>query len=103
MNSKNRTGEIALLATLQEKVESLAVELEKIKVAEYVDMLNNPRRLFFLNFIAGLARGVGTAIGFTILGAVILMILRELVVLNLPLIGGLIAEIVRLVQMQGRV
>ncbi|MCL6639200.1 MAG: DUF5665 domain-containing protein, partial [Firmicutes bacterium] len=67
---------------------------------EYVRLLDNPRRLLYVNFLAGLARGVGIAVGFTILGAVVLYILRMLVVLNLPLVGGFIAEIVRMVQLK---
>ena len=38
------------------------------------------------------------AIGFTILAALVLWLMQRLVVLNLPLIGNFIAEIVRLVQ-----
>ncbi|HOO12903.1 MAG TPA: DUF5665 domain-containing protein, partial [Bacillota bacterium] len=57
----------------------------------------DPRRLLVLNFVAGLARGLGMAVGFSILGAVAILILRRLVVLNLPLIGDFIAELIKLV------
>ncbi|MCL6634299.1 MAG: DUF5665 domain-containing protein [Peptococcaceae bacterium] len=89
-----------LLQALQEKIAVLAVNMEKMKLAEYVQLLDNPRRLMYVNFIAGLARGVGIAVGFTILGAVVLYFLKSLVMLNLPWIGGLIAEIVRMVQLK---
>lgn len=98
MSSEDKQANIGLIKTLNEKMDALAVDIEKIKVAEYVDMINNPRRLLFLNFLAGVSRGLGMAIGFTILGAVVLIIMRELVVLNLPVIGGFIAEVVRMVQ-----
>lgn len=88
-----------LLKTLQDKIDELALGMEKMKLAEYVHLLENPRRLMYINFIAGLARGVGIAVGFTILGAVVLYFLRMLVMLNLPLIGDFIAEIVRMVQL----
>ncbi|MDD2420975.1 MAG: DUF5665 domain-containing protein [Heliobacteriaceae bacterium] len=81
-----------------EKLDVLAVEIEKMRIADYVTLLENPRRLLWLNFWAGVARGLGMAIGFTILGAIALILLRELVVLNLPLIGGFIAEVVQMVQ-----
>jgi hypothetical protein len=51
----------------------------------------------WLNFIGGVARGFGIAVGFTILGAIVLYILQKLVVLNLPLIGSIIADIVKIV------
>ncbi|KAB2954493.1 hypothetical protein F9B85_02090 [Heliorestis acidaminivorans] len=89
-----------LLEKVSQKLDNMAVDMEKLQVAEYIEMLNNPRRLMFLNFLAGIARGLGMAVGFTILGAIVLIVLRELVVLNLPLVGGFIAEVVRMVQSQ---
>jgi len=89
-----------LLKILQDKINNLSVSIEKMKLAEYVSLLEHPWRLMYINFIAGLARGVGIAIGFTILGAVVLYFLRILVMLNLPLIGDFIAEIVRLVYLK---
>lgn len=85
------------LERLQEKTEELVSRIESLRLAEYVDMLNDPKRLWKVNFLAGLARGLGAAVGFTILGALVLYILQRLVLLNLPLIGDFIAEIVRLV------
>lgn len=89
-----------LLKVLEERVARLAAGMEKMKLAEYVNLLDNPWRLMYVNFIAGLARGVGIAVGFTILGAVLLYFLRMLVMLNLPWIGGIIAEIVQMVQLK---
>lgn len=94
-DSQNR-----LLLILQEKITDLAISMEKMKLAEYVQLLDRPWRLMYINFIAGLARGVGIAIGFTILGAIVLYILRKLVMLHLPWIGDFIAEIVRMVQLK---
>lgn len=94
-NQENRLSGI-----LMDKINDLAVSMEKMKLAEYVRLLEHPWRLMYVNFIAGLARGAGIAIGFTILGAVILYFLRILVMLNLPLIGDFIAEIVRMVQLK---
>jgi hypothetical protein len=98
----NRESEHKLLSGLKDKVEELIISMEKMKLAEYVTLLEKPYRLLYINFLTGIARGLGIAIGFTILGAVLLMILRRLVELNLPLIGEFIAEIVRLVQINLR-
>lgn len=72
--------------------------LEATRIAEYVQLLDRPFRLVYLNFLAGMARGLGFAIGATILAAVVLYILQRTMVLNLPVIGGFVAEIVRIVQ-----
>lgn len=89
-----------LLRTLSNKIMELSLNMEKMKLAEYVKLLDNPRRLLYVNFLAGLGRGVGIAVGFTILGAVVLYLFQMLVRLNLPLVGGFIAEIVRIVQLK---
>lgn len=82
---------------LLEKMVELSQQLEKFNLAEYMSLLNNPRRYLLVNFIGGLVRGLGLALGMTILGALVLYILQRLVVLNLPLIGDFIAELVRIV------
>lgn len=91
----NNKEEKGLLLT---KINELSISMEKMKLAEYIDLLNNPKRLLYINFLAGISRGIGTAIGFTILGAIVVFILRKLVLLNIPLIGDFVAEIVRMVQ-----
>ncbi|NLV15823.1 MAG: hypothetical protein GXY50_01250 [Syntrophomonadaceae bacterium] len=91
---------IQILQRLDEKIDELSVNMEKMGLAEYLEMLDSPRRLLYINFLMGLARGFGMAIGFTLLAALVLWILQWLVVLNLPLIGDFIAEIVKLVQIE---
>ncbi|MFZ5643148.1 MAG: DUF5665 domain-containing protein [Bacillota bacterium] len=88
------------MESLRKKVTDLAINMEKMKLAEYVDLLNSPWRLLWVNFISGIARGLGIAIGFAILGALIIIFLQKLVELNLPVIGGIIADIVEIVQQQ---
>ncbi len=83
---------------LKSHIQSLADTMDKMRLAEYVEYLNNTKRLLIVNFIGGLFRGFGMAIGFSILGAVFIYILRRLVMMNLPIIGDFIAEIVKLVQ-----
>ncbi|NPV29726.1 MAG: hypothetical protein HPY58_08765 [Firmicutes bacterium] len=89
-----------LIKALKEKIEELSLNIERMKLAEYVELLNRPGRLLFVNFISGVARGLGIAVGFTLLGALVLFFLQRLVVLNLPVLSDFIAEIVRLVQSQ---
>lgn len=87
-----------LIQDLRRKIEELAVQIEKLNLAEYVELLRNPKRLIYTNFLAGVARGFGMAIGFTLLGAFVLYVLQRLMVLRLPLIGDFIADIIRIVQ-----
>ncbi|MCR6544298.1 DUF5665 domain-containing protein [Dehalobacterium formicoaceticum] len=83
---------------LEKKLDQLAMYMEKMKLAQYIDLLHNPKRLIWVNLIAGIARGFGIAIGFTLLGAIAFLILQRLVGLNLPLVGDFIAELMNYVQ-----
>lgn len=100
MELKNTKQTEKLTETLEQKITELSLNIEKMKLAEYVELLNKPWRLLWINFISGIARGLGIAIGFAILGAIILLFLQQLVKLNLPIIGGIIADIVNIVQQQ---
>jgi len=83
---------------LVDHVEKLVRHLEALRIAEYVELLQRPQRLLFLNFIAGISRGLGIAIGATVVFALMLEFLRRLIVLNIPVIGSIIADIVRIVE-----
>lgn len=87
-----------LLQTLLSKAEHLALALEKASIAEYIELYRRPKRLLFLNLLAGIARGFGLAIGFTVVGAFFLYGLGKLASWNLPVVGEFIAEITRIVQ-----
>ncbi len=82
------------------KLNQILAKMEGIRIAEYIELINNPRRLFFLNFFSGIARGLGMAIGFFILGAVAIWFLGRIAVFNIPVIGDYITEVVRIVQEQ---
>ena len=82
------------------QLERLVHHLEALKIAEYVELFQRPYKLILLNFVAGLARGLGIAIGATLIFAVMLEFLRRLIMLNIPGIGSFIAEIIRIVEMK---
>lgn len=90
MNDDNRE--------IEKRIEQLATNLEKSKIHEYVDFVSNKRKLLYINFIGGLARGFGMAIGFTVLGAIAIYVLQKIITWNIPLIGDFIADLVRIVQ-----
>ncbi|HEY8348611.1 MAG TPA: DUF5665 domain-containing protein [Clostridiales bacterium] len=83
---------------LTDKIDKLVMDMEKSRIREYVCYLENPKKVFFSNFLAGLARGVGASIGFTLLAAVLLYVLQKIVRWNLPIIGDFINEIARIVE-----
>lgn len=86
--------------SLYKKLRTVELKLERANLAEFMQLLQNPVRLIFLNFLSGLARGFGIAIGLTIIAGVFLLLLTRLASLNLPIIGKFIAELVRIVNQQ---
>jgi hypothetical protein len=87
-----------LLQNLVIRTEELIQALEKASIAEYIELFKKPRRMLYLSFLSGIARGFGLAIGFTLVGAIFLYALGTLASLNLPIVGEFIAEIARIVQ-----
>lgn len=85
---------------IDEQLKRIARQMEMGEIAEYIQLLNRPRRLILINIVAGIARGVGIAIGVTLFTATIIYGLQRLGALNLPIIGDFIAEIVKIVQAQ---
>lgn len=98
--AEKKSPEPTSLEGLNDKLTKIANQMEKTQIADYVMLLNRPRRLIIINLYTGIARGVGIAIGFTVFTAVILYLLRMLGALNLPIIGDFIADIVKIVQVQ---
>jgi len=88
------------VARLAARLEKLALDLEKAQLTEYVELMRRPRALIWRNLLAGVARGVGIAVGFTFFAATIVWFLQALGALNLPIVGDYIADIVRIVQRQ---
>ncbi len=92
--------EVDKLSAIHRMTTEIAQQLEKSRIADYTQLLNRPWKLIGTNLLAGTARGVGIAIGFTFFAATIIYLLQALGALNLPIIGDYIADIVRIVQRQ---
>ena len=69
-----------------------------LNLAEYIEMVRSPRRMLVINFVSGLARGLGIAIGATVLGAIFLIFLLDLAQSNIPLIAEFVARIIKIVE-----
>ncbi|MFH1537641.1 MAG: DUF5665 domain-containing protein [bacterium] len=80
------------------ELSNLGLLLERMRLADYISMLQSPRRIVFINFIAGLARGLGMGLGMTILLGLVFYILHRMI--DLPLVGEWIGKIVNIVQEQ---
>jgi hypothetical protein len=84
--------------SLEERVDKLAGVLERMHLDEYLDRVTNRRRMIWENLLYGLVRGVGYMIGFTVLGAIVLVILGRIASNNVPVLGKFVTEVLAEVQ-----
>lgn len=78
------------LKIIENKMESLILIIERSRIREYMMLTDSKRRLFMINFVAGMGKGFGQAIGFSVLTALAIYLVSKWV--NLPIIGQYIAE-----------
>ena len=82
----------------RERIERLMGTLERMRLEEYLDHVNDRRRMIAENLLYGACRGLGFTLGFSVLGALLAVLLRSLVVENIPLIGGFLAEVIHAIE-----
>lgn len=85
---------------IQTQLDAILDGLKYKEIAQYVQLMNAPRKLIFTNLVSGIARGVGVALGISVFLVTALYALRALGALNLPIVGDYIADIVKVVQAQ---
>ncbi len=83
---------------LIKKIDQLNEILTKSNIQELVTMIGSKKQILIRNLLAGMARGIGIGIGFTVITAILLLILRQIVKLNIPVIGQFVADIMNIVE-----
>lgn len=83
---------------LLKRIDELNTALLKSNILEITTLMGNRKELLIRNLLAGISRGIGIGIGVTIITAILILLLRKLVTLNIPVIGEYIADIVDVVQ-----
>ncbi|MEJ8544628.1 DUF5665 domain-containing protein [Brevibacillus borstelensis] len=83
--------EIQEARKLNERMDKIAMFLEDIRLADVIQNYTAPRKLLWINFLAGLARGLGLTIGTAIVLAILGSILSKF--LSIPIIGDYISQL----------
>ena len=83
---------------INEKIDKINNILERSNIIELSYLIGNKKEILKRNLVAGIARGVGIGIGVTLVTAIIILLLRRLIMLNIPVIGDYIADIVEIVE-----
>ncbi|HIS03649.1 MAG TPA: hypothetical protein IAA75_07060 [Candidatus Pullichristensenella avicola] len=83
---------------LEQRLERLAGTLERMRLDEYVEYVSSRRRLIWDNLLYGMARGFGFTLGFALLAALCAVLIKNMVVENVPVIGDFLAEVIHAIQ-----
>lgn len=83
---------------IKKQLNTIDRKVNALHHSDYTNVKENLKSLIWYNFLIGLSRGFGMAVGFTILGAAAIYIIQKLVLLNLPGISQWLAEVIKLAQ-----
>lgn len=83
---------------LEIQIDNLNKNLIEKNIIFILELLGNRKRLLLVNLMAGTVRGIGIGIGFTIITAILIILLRKIVTLNIPVIGQFVSDIVEIVE-----
>ena len=82
----------------RERIEALLRVLERLRVEDYARHLCDWRRVIWTSLLSGVFRGLGFTLGVALLGALAALLVRHVVVENIPLIGGFLAEVIHAIR-----
>ena len=83
---------------LSKQIDELNKTMQITNINEIVAILGSKKKIFLRNIWAGIGRGIGVGIGVTIITAILVYTLKQIVMLNIPVIGSYIADIVEIVE-----
>ena len=84
--------------SLNRNLKKLNYMLEKNNIFEILEILGNKRKIFIRNLIAGISKGIGIGIGFSIITALIIYVMQKIIRLNIPVLSQYISDIVEIVE-----
>ncbi len=76
---------------LAESISTLTKFVKKLHSKRYLEMIEHPYRTFWFNFLLGIARGIGFAVGTSLIFAFGVWLLSKMTII--PLIGDWISKL----------
>ena len=80
----------------QAQAELLLERLDNAGLAEYVKLSQQTGKILWLNFLSGIARGLGFSIGATLVLAVVYKILARIISMNIPYLTDLLQQVMNM-------
>ena len=66
------------------QLEKVALQIEKMRLGDYINNFNRPSKIILNNLMGGIARGVGLTVGATLVIALIFKVLSVIISMNIP-------------------
>jgi len=82
--------------SLTESILALTKFIKKTQLKEWLKLVNNPKKFFFYNFLLGIIRGFGWAVGAFIVFSLIIWLLLKLTFV--PFLGDWITNLINYIQ-----
>lgn len=89
---------LSKLKKLERRTDDILKMLKSDEVNKLINVFSDPRKLFWKSFLLGIAKGIGMAFGFSIIGAFIIYMLKELIVFNIPIISEILSDIIKMTE-----
>ena len=80
------------------EIEKLVKRLDNSGLAEYVRLSRNTGKILWLNFLSGIARGLGFTVGTAVVLAVVYEIVSRLISMNIPYLTEVLLEFASMVK-----
>lgn len=81
---------------LDERLDRIGIALERARINDILLNYTNPHRVFWINVLVGIGRGLGLTIGTVVVLSLLGLLLQQFV--DLPLIGEWINTIIQYVE-----
>ena len=95
---KRERGKHYRVLAKKTKKQALIDAMERARLEEYAMYTEKPLHLLGMNFLIGLARGLGMTIGLALVLALIVFVAQEIIAANLPGISKWVADFLGLVK-----
>lgn len=82
--------------SLTDSILDLIKLVKQLRSERYLQMVDNPKKFLFFSFLMGAARGLGFAIGLSIIFAIIIWLLSKLTII--PILGNWIIDLLNYIQ-----
>ncbi len=81
-----------------DRLERLLEHLDNSGVSEFVRLSQNTWKILWLNFLSGIARGLGFTVGTAVVLTVVYKIIAQLISMNIPYLTVMLTDLIDLIQ-----